>query len=100
MIVVFAICIFFGATVPLLAAACLFYATVRHAVDCLNLITVFRKEIDSQGLLIESVTCAALAIVLCYQVCMMAFFYSQDRMQEAIACTFIFFTSIIFIVVN
>jgi len=44
---IFAICIFFSATVPLLTVACALYAFVRHSVDALNLITVYRKEIDS-----------------------------------------------------
>ena len=44
---IYAICIFFSATVPLLTGACVLYGFIRYGVDSLNLITVYRKEIDS-----------------------------------------------------
>jgi hypothetical protein len=47
MMTVFAICIFFSSTVPLITVACLLFAAVRHSVDSLMLITVYRREIDS-----------------------------------------------------
>lgn len=66
MLAVFAIFIFFSATVPLITLACAFYAFIRHAVDSLNMITLFRKEIDSQCQLIEIVTNTGLIITLSY----------------------------------
>lgn len=63
---IFSIFIFFSATVPLLSVACMLYAVVRHGVDALNLITVYRKEIDSQGKLISVVTNTVLITVLSY----------------------------------
>ena len=71
---VLAICIFFSATIPLVTIATAFFCMIRHAVDCLNLLNVNRKEIDSQGELIETATNIAFFIVVSYQVCMMAFF--------------------------
>lgn len=47
MLTVFAICIFFSSLMPLITVATVFFMFVRHAVDLLNLLTVFAKEIDS-----------------------------------------------------
>lgn len=66
MLAVFSICIFFSATVPLITLACAFYAFIRHIVDALNMITVYRKEIDSQCQLIEVVTNTGLIVTLSY----------------------------------
>lgn len=73
LLAVFSICIFFSATVPLITLACAFYALVRHVVDALNLITVYRKEIDSQCQLIGVVTNTGLVITISYQICMAGF---------------------------
>ena len=51
-----------------------FFCMMRHIVDCLNLLNVNRKEIDSQGELIEAATNTALLVTVSYQICMMAFF--------------------------
>ena len=77
-----------------------FYAFVRHGTDSLNLITVFRREIDSQGMLIEMATNTALSFVVLYQVCMMAFFVIKERENEALVCTVIFIVSIAYIVAS
>ena len=73
MLTVFAICIFLSGTVPLVSLACAFYACVRHVVDSIMMLTVYRKEIESSGALIESATNCALIFVLFYQICMMAY---------------------------
>ena len=70
----FAICIFFSATIPMVTIATAFFCMMRHIVDCLNLLNVNRKEIDSQGELIEAATNTALLVTVSYQICMMAFF--------------------------
>jgi hypothetical protein len=49
MLTIFGICIFFSSTVPLVSLASLIYVGTKHLVDSLNLLTVHRKEIDSQG---------------------------------------------------
>lgn len=100
MITVFGICIFFSSTVPLLSVVTAFYAAIRHGVDCLNLITVFRKEIDSQGSLIDKATTTALIFVLGYQLCMMSFFTINEHTEEAVVCTFIFILSVFYIVIS
>lgn len=100
MLTVFAICIFLSGTVPLVALACAFYAAVRHIVDCTLLLTVYRKEIDSSGCLIESATNCALIFVLIYQLCMMAYLVLQEKDEEALTCTLIFVISIVYIVVS
>jgi len=64
------------------------------------LITVFRKEIDSQGLLIETATNTCLIVVVAYQVCMMAYLTIKEKDDEALICTLIFIISIIYIVIS
>lgn len=66
MLTVFAICIFFSSQMPLITVATAFFMLVRHAVDLVNLLTVFRREIDSQGRLIEVVTNTTLLYVVAY----------------------------------
>lgn len=66
LLTVFGICIFFSSQVPLITIASGFFVILRHGVDCLNLITVYRKEIDSQGRLIEIATNTALIYVIGY----------------------------------
>lgn len=66
MLTAFAICIFFSSQMPLITVTTAFFMLVRHAVDILNLLTVFRKEIDSQGQLIEVATNTALIYVISY----------------------------------
>ena len=73
---------------------------IRHIVDCLNLLNVNRKEIDSQGQLIETATNTAFFIVVSYQVCMMAFFSVNELQAEAFVCTFLFIASTFFIVLR
>ena len=97
---VLAICIFFSATTPLVTIATAFFCLLRHVVDCLNLLNVNRKEIDSQGDLIETATNTAFFIIVSYQVCMMAFFSIKELQAEAFVCTFIFIVSIFYIVLS
>jgi hypothetical protein len=66
MMTVFAIAIVFSSTVPVVTLAAVLFFTLRHFVDCLQLLTYFRKEIDSSGKLISSVTNTALLFVILY----------------------------------
>lgn len=63
---IFTICIFYAPTVPLvpMAAACFVY--IRHYVDGYNLLTYYRREIDTSGKLIDYVTNHALLITISY----------------------------------
>jgi hypothetical protein len=79
MVAVFGICIFFSSTVPLVSLASAFYAGVKHLVDALNILTVNRKEIDSQGELIDIATNCALVFVVLYQLSMIAFFTITEK---------------------
>ena len=63
---VLAICVFFSATIPLVSIATAFFCMLRHVVDCLNLLNVNRKEIDSSGALIEAATNTAFYIIVSY----------------------------------
>ena len=97
---VLAICIFFSATIPLVTVATAFFCLLRHLVDCLNLLNVNRKEIDSQGDLIEAATNTMLFIIVMYQVCMMAYFQTQNLQAEAFVSTFLFIFSTFYIVLG
>ncbi len=97
---VLSICIFFSATIPLVTISTAFFFLLRHLVDCLNLLNVNRKEIDSQGNMIEAATNTAFFIVVSYQCCMMAFFSANGLQEEAFVCTFMFIFSIFYIVLT
>ena len=66
MLTIFGICIFFSSTVPMVSLASAVYMGLKHLVDSLNLLTVHRKEIDSQGNLIDITTNSALVFVVLY----------------------------------
>lgn len=98
MLTIFGICIFFSNTVPLVSLASTFYVGLKHLVDGLNLITLHRKEIDSQGQLIDATTNSALVFVVLYQLSMIAFFVISEKPLEALICSLIFVISILFLV--
>jgi hypothetical protein len=100
MLSIFAITIFLSSTVPLISVAALFYCICRHVTDAVNLLTVYRKEIDSSGRLIETATNAALWFVMIFQVFMMAFFVLTDQLNEAMVCVVIFVVSSLYIVAS
>lgn len=100
MITVFAIALVFSSTVPLVTLAASIFFLLRHSVDCLNLLTYFRKEIDSSGKLISIVTNSALLCVILYQLCMMAFFTVKKRDNEALVVCLILVLSTLFAVAS
>jgi hypothetical protein len=100
MLSIFSITIFLSSTVPLISVAAFFYLCCRHVTDSVNLLTVFRKEIDSSGRLIETATNAALWFVMVFQVFMMAFFVLTDQLNEAMACVLILVVSTLYIVAS
>lgn len=63
---IFSICVFFSATIPLVTVATYLFILLRHWTDCYNLLNVNRKEIDSQGALIDTATNTATIILVCY----------------------------------
>lgn len=73
---------------------------LRHLVDCFQLLTYYRKEVDSSGRLISTVTNTALLFVILYQLCMMAFFIIKKKQLEAMVVCFILVFSTLFTVVS
>ena len=98
MMTVFSISLFFSSTVPLVTIAGCFFFFMRHLVDCLQLLTYYRKEIDSSGRLISTVTNSALVLVILYQMSMMAFFTIKKKDMEAMIVCFILVVSTLFAV--
>jgi hypothetical protein len=100
MMTVFAIALLFSSTVPIVTlAACLFFG-LRHLVDCFQLLTFFRREVDSSGKLISTVTNTALLFVILYQMCMMVFFMIKKRPEEAMITCLILVVSTLFVVIS
>jgi len=100
MMAIFAIWVVFSATIPLVSLATAFFCLIRHWLDCLNLLSVNKKEIDSQGTLIDSATNTALIIIVAYQIAMISFFSIHDFNSEAFICTCMFIVSIFYIVLT
>lgn len=100
MMTVFAIAIVFSSTVPLVTLGAVLFFGMRHYVDCLQLLTYFRKEIDSSGKLISAVTNTALLFAILYQLCMMAFFTIKKREYEAMAICMILVISVLFTAIS
>jgi len=66
MMTMFAICIYYAPTVPLVPAAAGIFVYMRHTVDGYNLLTYYRREIDSSGKMIDYITNSALIICISY----------------------------------
>ena len=93
---IFTICIFYAPTVPLIPVAAAVFIKLRHQVDAYNLLTYYRREIESSGKMIDYVTVTALFVVIFYQISMTAFFATRGMQLETIACTIIFLLSVFF----
>jgi hypothetical protein len=76
---IFTICIFYAPTVPLVSVAAAIFVYLRHLVDGYNLLTYYRREIESSGKIINLVTNTALIVVIMYQICMTAYFAIHGR---------------------
>jgi hypothetical protein len=100
MMAVFSIALIFSSTVPIVTLAAFLFLGLRHVVDCLQLLTYFRREIDSSGKLISTVTNTVLLFVIMYQMCMMGFFIIKKRPTEAMATCLILVISIMFTVIS
>jgi hypothetical protein len=62
-----------------LSAAIFVY--LRHIVDAYNLLTYYRKEIESSGKIVDNTTNTALVIIILYQMCMIAYFALHNRQE-------------------
>ena len=93
---IFTICIFYAPTVPLIPIAAAIFTRMRHLVDGYNLLTYYRREIESSGRMIDYVTNTALIIVFFYQVCMTSYFAVHNRRIETIICLMVFLVSIFY----
>lgn len=92
----FTICIFYSPTVPLVPMAAFAFVHIRHYVDSYNLLTYYRKEIDSSGKTIDYITNTALLIIMFYQICMTAYFAIHNRRMETLFCSIVFLISVFF----
>lgn len=63
---IFTICIFYAPTVPLVPLAAAVFVFLRHLVDGYNLLTYFRRELESSGKMIDYITNTALIVVIMY----------------------------------
>jgi len=63
---IFTICIFYSPTIPLISLAGAIFVYLRHVVDGYNLLTYYRREIESNGKMIDYTTNTALSVVILY----------------------------------
>lgn len=64
---------------PMIAMAAAVFIYLRHIVDSYNLLTYYRKEIESSGAIVDATTNTALVIMILYQMCMIAYFALHNR---------------------
>jgi hypothetical protein len=63
---IFLICVYYAPTVPLVSFAASVFVFLRHTVDGYNLLTYYRREIESSGNMIDNITNTALVVVILY----------------------------------
>lgn len=100
MLTIFLICIFYAPSLPMISIASFIFVYMRHMVDSYNLLTFYRREIESSGKIIDYITNTALVIVVVYQICMTAYFAIHNRQMETIVCTIIFLLSVFYAAVT
>jgi len=66
MVTAFSISLIFSSTVPFVTICGALFFAMRHLIDCHNLLTYYRKEIDSSGKLITNITNSAVVITILY----------------------------------
>ena len=93
---IFTICIFFAPNVPLIPLAASVFLYIKMSIDGYNLLTYYRREIESNGKIIDFVTNTALIVVILYQICMTAYFCVHYRENETIACCILFLLSVFY----
>lgn len=76
---IFTICIFYAPNMPMISAASAIFVYLRHIVDAYNLLTYYRKEIESSGRIVDYATNTALVIMILYQMCMIAYFALNNK---------------------
>ena len=76
---IFTICIFYAPTIPLISLSSAAFLLLRHIVDGYNLLTYYRREIESNGKIIDYTTNTSLVIVIFYQICMTSYFAIHNR---------------------
>jgi hypothetical protein len=97
---IFTICIFYAPTVPLISIAAAIFVYLRHLTDGYNLLTYYRREIESSGKMIDYTTNTALIVIILYQICMTAYFAIHQKRSETIVCTIIFLLSVFYAAVT
>jgi hypothetical protein len=80
----------------MVSIAAFIFVYMRHMVDSYNLLTFYRREIESSGKIADYITNTALIMVVIYQICMTAYFVIHNRQTETIVCTVIFLLSVFY----
>ena len=97
MMTILAISIFFSPNMPLITLAATFFFGVRHLVDLLNLLTVYRKELESQGNMIEIAMNSCIVIVVAYQIGMIMFAHFNNLPLCSLVCTMILLFTVFYV---
>lgn len=84
----------------MISGAAFIFVYLRHIVDAYNLLTYYRKEIESSGKIVDNTTNTALVIIVLYQMCMIAYFALHNRQEETITCTVIFLMSVFYVAIT
>eukprot|EP00742_Colponemidia_sp_Colp-10_P008534 GILJ01009248.1.p1 GENE.GILJ01009248.1~~GILJ01009248.1.p1 ORF type:complete len:943 (-),score=102.35 GILJ01009248.1:123-2888(-) len=95
-IAMFSITLTFSSTIPLVVPAGILFVVVRHMVDTYNLLFVHKKEMESDGGLIQRVLKFMMASTCLYQLAMVGFFYATNLLPQAFLCFFLFFSTVLF----
>ena len=74
-LIIVTIVLIFSTTVPMISAAGLLFFGLRHIIDSFNLLTIYRKEIDSVSNLFRKVLLYFQFGLIMLQLCMIAFLY-------------------------
>lgn len=85
---------------PMISLSAAIFVYLRHIVDAYNLLTYYRKEIESSGKIVDNTTNTALVIIILYQMCMIAYFALHNRQEQTIICTVIFLMCVFFVAIT
>lgn len=85
---VFTIVILFSSTAPIIALVGAGFYIIRNIIDAHLLMSVHKKEIDSGVKFFQRIISWLLFSLICYQLCMIVYFYLNDSIVQCYVITF------------
>lgn len=76
---IFSIILLYSSTVPIITLFGAMYLFIKHGVDCFNIITMHKKELESKSEMLSYILFTGQVILVMYQICLLVFLSLNDN---------------------